>query len=116
DRKASPHEIMRPAFAAVGRGEKMHADESAPRNEHDRNGGGAPAQPQRDEIFHIGLTGEHLLLGIGNVLEVAGILASGLGAVDDVAARPENPVRSEYERSSSLIERRIRSRDCRRLR
>jgi hypothetical protein len=42
-----------------------------------------------DEVFHIGLSSEHLLLIVWNVLEIARALGAGLGAIDNATASPE---------------------------
>ena len=66
NRKAAAQKIMRPPFAPIRRGEKMHADQSAARHHDDRQGVLAVTQFFRNEIFDIGLADQRLLLVVRN--------------------------------------------------
>jgi hypothetical protein len=99
--------MMCPAFAAVRRGEKMHAREPAARDHHNRQCAPAVAQPLRNEIFDVSLASEHLLLIVENLLEIAGVLGAGLSAIDNATAGPEDSMVPEHKRQALLVSWRV---------
>ena len=107
NRKPAAQKIVRPTFPAIRGSEKVRADQSAARHHDQRHSIFTVAQLGGNEIFDVGLAGEHLGLVVRNIFQIAGALRTGLRAVDDLAAGPKDAVEFERERRALLIHGRI---------